>query len=111
MSGIEHYIDALPPARQARFCYLFDLIRDNASDAHVSMKYKMPTFESTQGWLSLGNQKGYISVYTCKAEYIESYLRANPKVKHGKACLNFRDGDAVDEHGIVQLVRDALHLK
>ena len=33
----------------------------------------MPTYESENGWIAIGNQKNYWSVYTCSAEKISKY--------------------------------------
>ena len=74
------------------------------------MKYKMPTYESENGWIAIGNQKNYWSVYTCSAEKISKYLTSNPDAKHGKGCINFRNKDNVDLEAIKQVIQQALNV-
>ena len=100
----------MPTLRRKRGGRLLDLIRNIAPQAEASMKYKMPTFVLGDGWISVGNQKHYVSLYTCSSEHIASFSNKHPKQKTGKGCINFKDGDKLCEKDLGQVIRSALKL-
>lgn len=75
------------------------------------MKYKMPTFEYEQGWISIGNQMNYISVYTCSEAHIADFKLKNPNIKTGKGCINFKDSDDINTESLQAVIRLALEFK
>ena len=87
---------------------LINLILGVFPKAKLSMRYKMPTFETGEGWMSLASQKTYVSVYTCSPDKIAPYLDRHPETRCGKGCLNFRDSDEIDEKTLGLVVRNAL---
>ncbi|QHJ11097.1 hypothetical protein FX988_01319 [Paraglaciecola mesophila] len=95
-SDIADYIDNAPPERRVRLTQLVELIQRLSPQAVVSMRYKMPTFTTVNGWISVANQKHYVSVYTCQFAHIAPYKKRYPKQKTGKGCINFTDKDQID---------------
>ena len=89
--AIHDYLAALPELRRQRLTHIHERITALVPAVVQSMKYKMPTYELGDHWLSIGNQKAHISVYTCKPELIAPYLKKHPKISAGKGCLRFRD--------------------
>jgi len=98
----------MQPERRTQALTVHELILGLFSRVQVSMKYKMPTYESDHGWIAIGNQKNYWSVYTCSPEKIECYVRRHPRIKHGKGCLNFKPNDTVNADDLEPVVRNAL---
>lgn len=71
----------------------------------------MPIYSTSTGWISIGNQKSYWSVYTCSEEKISPYLKKYPQIKHGKGCLNFRKKDTVDLELMKEVIQNAMEGK
>lgn len=76
-----------------------------------SMRYKMPTYELGEGWIALANQKDYISVYTCSAEHIVNFKKKHPKIKTGKGCINFKDGDDIPLNDLKGVIKSAMEYR
>ncbi|MGJ8638177.1 MAG: iron chaperone [Opitutaceae bacterium] len=108
MSTLAEYYRALPSARAARLQQIEARIFSLFPAAAVSLKYKMPTFETANGWLAIGNQKHHCALYTCKPEHIQSYIDACPSIDHGKGCLRFRDSHELAIEAIDTVVQSAL---
>ncbi len=105
---VDSYLKALPPERRPRVKDLIELTSGLYPASILSMKYKMPSFETPGGWFAIGNQKHYVSVYTCSPEHIAHYLDKHPKTPHGKGCLNFKDTDTIDMPRLKKVIRNAL---
>ena len=108
--SIDDYLAELPGHRRQRIGRLLELIRNIAPQAGESLKYKMPTFVLGDGWIAVGNQKHYISLYTCSAEHIAPFSEKHPKQKTGKGCINFKDSNELFEKDLERVVRSALKL-
>lgn len=104
----QEYYGKLPAKRRQRLQEIEATIMAVAPEAHRSIRYRMPTFETAQGLVSIGNQKHYLSVYTCSAELIESYVRSHPGINHGKGCLRFSDTIPVDLEALKPVFAAAL---
>ncbi len=109
--SLEEYLSEVPWERKERFTELLYRIRAWLPETKLNMKYKMPTFEIGENWVSIANRKDYVSVYTCSLELIEPYLEKHPKTKHGKGCLNFRDKDEIDYENLRKVVEKAIKVK
>ena len=102
---------AIPLERMERFTEILYTMKAWLPESKLSMKYKMPTFEVGDGWVSIANRKDYVSVYTCSEELIEPYLKKHPGTKHGKGCLNFRDRDEIDFEALKEVTESAVRAK
>jgi len=89
------YLSQLPANRSERLTSLHCFIVAQFPEVKLSFKYKMPTYESGSGWVSIASQKHYVSLYTCERKHIQPYIDAHPGVKCGSGCLNFRDSDTI----------------
>ena len=110
MTETEQYLAAQPEDRRQRLRELMGLVHQLYPAAELSMKYRMPTHTTEQGWLAVANQKHYVSFYTCNGEYLQAFRDKHPEVPAGKGCLNFRDGDDLhlaDLAGVVHLALGA----
>lgn len=107
-AGIPQYIKNIPKSRKERFNSIVKLIRTLFPDSRESMDFKMPTFRLGDGWISIANQKNYISVYTCSPEHINSFKEKNPKIKTGKGCINIMDRDKLVIEDLKDVVKSAL---
>ena len=54
---IGEYVDNVPELRRERLLSLLALIRRLYPDCVESIWYRMPTFESANGWMAVANQK------------------------------------------------------
>ena len=77
-------------------------------DCEETMKYKMPTFEFNGNWISVANQKKYISVYTCGEHCLKEFKKLHPKIKTGKGCINFKDSDSIPYGDLEIVIKTAL---
>ena len=102
------YLETIPAERAERIASIRALIRRLYPDAVESMRYRMPTFEYRDGWISLASRKHYISVYTCMAEHIAEFRARHPAIPTGTGCINFRDRDEIPLDDLAQVIRNAL---
>jgi uncharacterized protein YdhG (YjbR/CyaY superfamily) len=72
------------------------------------ISYQVPTYKTRGGRVSLGLWQSGVSLYTTGPEYIEEFKSRNPKVKTGKASLNFRLDDELPEDDVRQIIERAL---
>ncbi len=89
------YFDAVPDSRRPLFNALHELILTTCPDAEISLSWGMPTYRDGDGWVSLANQKHYVSLYTCEARHLAAFKRRHPEIRTGKTCINFRPSDPV----------------
>lgn len=108
MDPVQVYRNSVPTNRRERFETLHRLIIGLYPDAEVSMRYRMPTYSWGQGWVALGNQKQYLSVYTCGAQHLAEFKRRHPGIKTGKGCINLRDADPLPLTDLKQVIHSAL---
>ena len=102
------YIDSLPTARKVRFLTIVNLINQLFPEAEESMNHRMPTYNNGKGWVAVGNQKNYISLYTCSADHIKKFKKAHPVFKTGKTCINFLDGDEIPVDALKSVITSAM---
>ncbi len=108
LAAIETYLDSLPSDRRQLVTTLSNCILTLFPDADVSMRYKMPTFDTDDGWLSVANQKHYVSLYTCHESYIAAFKVKHPAIKTGKGCINFNPRHALPTQDIADVILRAL---
>ena len=106
---ITAYYKSLPSERAKRLRDIHQLIKKEFPKAKASLKYKMPTFETGEKtWIAIGNQKNYVSVYTCSKDKIAPFVKKHPEIKCGTGCLNFRDSQDLHLADLKQVVVNAL---
>lgn len=77
-------------------------------EAEAVMWYRMPTWRQGKGWVSLANQKHYVSLYTNGARNLKEFKRDFPGIKTGTGCINFREKDELPEEGVRRVIRHAM---
>jgi uncharacterized protein YdhG (YjbR/CyaY superfamily) len=105
---IDEYMAKVPPARRGRVEGIMGRIRSWFPEARITIRYRIPTFVIGRNWVSVANQKGYVSVYTCSEEHIAPYIEKHPGIKHGTGCINFRDRDEIHFGDLREVVGRAL---
>jgi len=105
---LEEYLNNIPENRKERFRLILDIIKSLYPEAEESMKYKMPTYISGDGWIASANQKNYISVYTCSAEHLSDFKKKHPAIKTGKGCINFKDSDDIPIDDLKTVIKKAM---
>lgn len=108
---LNDYLAAVPKHRRQRLDSIRQLVRELYPGAIESMRYKMPTFEHERGWISIANQKQYISLYTCMADHIAGFKTLHPHIKTGRGCINFRDRHEISLHDLKPVIISALEFK
>jgi len=108
---LTEYTARLSPQRRERIESLHQFIVSHFPQVQISLKYKMPTYEIGEGWVSVASQKHYLSFYTCAREHILPYLDLHPLTKHGTGCLNFRDGDQIVTADLLPVMESAFKEK
>ncbi len=108
---VQQYFKAVPAERKPLITRLRDLILELYPDAEELLWYKMPTYRAKSGWVSLANQKHYVSLYTCSETYIADFKAKHPQIKTGKACINFRDSDPVPAAALKKVIKLAMESK
>ena len=106
--AVQRFIDKVPAEQRPLFDRLHSLILELYPDAEVVISYQVPTYKARGGRVSLGLWQDGVSLYTTGPEYIEDFKAKHPKVKTGKASLNFRLGEELPERDIRQVIRRAI---
>lgn len=89
------YMNSVDDDRRALFEALCRLIEETFPDAEVLVWYRLLTFRTKPGWVALGYRKDGVTLYTEDKTAIAKYKLEYPKSKTGKACINFRLGEAI----------------
>lgn len=105
---VQAYMTSVPEDRRQKIELLHRLIFGLFPEATVDMRYKMPTYSYGDGWVSIANQKNYVSLYTCSAEHLAKFRQAHPSIKTGKGCINFRDKDPIPEAALKEVIEHAI---
>lgn len=98
----------IPENRKRIFGRLQSLISELYPESSLSMWWRMPTWKSEKGWVSLANQKNYVSLYTNGARNLSEFKAAHPEIKTGTGCINFREKDTIPEEAVKQVIRHAM---
>lgn len=102
------YFKQLPRDRRARLESIAAAIHRVCPHAVPTMKYRMPTYETNEGWIAIASQKNYLSVYTCGKEKMAAFRKSHPEIPGGKGCLNFHDRDSLHLEDLEGVIRTAL---
>ncbi|ADE53953.1 iron chaperone [Coraliomargarita akajimensis] len=108
---VTHYLESIPVERRDLLQQLIDTIHTVAPNAIESMDYRMPTYRSKDGWVSVANQKHYISLYTCSEDHIAEFKAKHPRIRCGKGCLNLKPRGALPLKDIKRVIEHALGLR
>ncbi len=108
---IQKYLSGLPEKRRERINSICEAFQIAGKSCAETMKYRMPTFENGKNWVSVGNQKNYISVYFCSAALIENIRAKHPQINTGKGCVRIRDNQEIPFPDLVESFKKAMHFK
>jgi uncharacterized protein YdhG (YjbR/CyaY superfamily) len=80
-------------------------------DADTGLSWGMPTYRSGDGWVSIANQKRYISLYTCGAEHLAAFRKLQPGVRTGKGCINLKPTEPLPLADPESVIRSAMEMR
>jgi len=106
--AVAQYLETIPVAQRPIYDRLWQLIARHHPGAEVKLWYRMPTFKTDQGWVSLATQKHHVSLYTCGGPWMQVFQAKHPKIKTGKGCLRFTATSLIPEEDLIELVQAAL---
>ncbi|MBM9576336.1 DUF1801 domain-containing protein [Leptospira sp. 201903070] len=110
-SEIHHYIESQSLIRKERLLSLRTWLIDTFPDIQESMKFRIPTYQVDENWISFASQKNHISIYLCRPDSLKELKKKFPKLLFGKTCLNVRDKDVFPLRAIQSSIRSALKPK
>jgi len=105
---LARYFKSVSSHRKEWLLTLHSMIEQLYPQAHIDLKYKLPTYQVDEGWVAIANQKNYISLYTCGYQHIESFKAKFPTIKTGKGCLNIKDTDPLPMEELRVVVQHAI---
>ena len=105
---IQHFIDGGSAEQQALFARLQALVLELYPDAKAVMYYRLPTWKSSAGQMSLGYWKDGVSLYTTGPQYIDPFRAAHPRIKTNKASINFKLGDELPVEDVKGVITRAM---
>ncbi|HNS53075.1 MAG TPA: DUF1801 domain-containing protein [Anaerolineae bacterium] len=105
--AVKAYIDKVSDGRRALLERLRTILLEAFPGVEEALWWNMPTYRSGGGWVALGYRKDGISLYTCSADHIAAFKAAHPRIRSGKACLNFRPKDTIPVEDVVEVARHA----
>lgn len=74
-----------------------------------SIEWKMPVFRVGDRWIAVASQKSYVSVYLGSGgEWAATIAATDPKLAHGKGCVNIKDAVAMPMTAIAAAVTAVL---
>lgn len=106
--AVERYFAELPRERRAVVQRLHALVLELYPHAEVDFSYSMPTYRVDEGWVSLANQKRYVSLYTCGEQHLAEFRKRHPRIKTGKGCINLKPDAELPEAALRQVIRHAI---
>lgn len=105
---VQAYFDKVPADRRALVGELHALVLALYPDAELGLSWGMPTYRSGDGWVSVGNQKHYVSLYICGADHLAEFKERQPGVKTGKGCINFKPSEPLPLADLETVIRSAM---
>jgi len=105
---VEAYFQGIPEHRRNRLLVIHQRIRNAYPEARLRLRYRLPTYQTASGWVALGNQKHYLSLYTDGEGHLDAFKQKHPGIKTGKGCINLRDTDAIPVDDLMAVVHSAL---
>ena len=105
---IQSLIDAGSAEQQALLGRLRALILRLYPDARQVIYYRLPTFKTAAGQVSLGYWKEGVTLYTTSPDNLAAFKTAHPKIKTNKASINFRLGDELPLDDVAEVVQRAM---
>ncbi len=102
------YMNNVVDDRRELFEKLCLFIEEAVPNAEVLIWYRLLTFRIKPGWVALGYRKNGVTLYSEDKAAIEKYKKVNPKSKTGKACINFKPGEAIPLDDLKAVILSAI---
>ena len=107
-TDVDGYLEGLSPDRRDRVASVRALVRDVYPDISEGIEWRMPVFRRGDKWVAVASQKSYVSLYLGCEPLAARVAASNPKLKHGKGCVNVRDTVAMPTEALRLAIREAL---
>ena len=91
---VDAYIAAQPEKRRPRLEAIREAAHRAVPGLTESIEWKMPVFRKGAQWFGLSNRAQYVSLYIGAAR-VDRLVALEPRLRHGKACLNIVDNIAL----------------
>lgn len=88
-TNVQSYLENLPLERQEALKAIRSLIRETLPEINETMRYRMPTYEYKQVFVSMASQKHYMSLYL-DVSLVEKHKAALKHLDCGKSCVRFK---------------------
>ncbi len=105
---VDAYIAAASPLRAERLAALRALVHEQVPDIDEAIDWRMPVFRRGEAWIAMASQKSYISVYLRCMDGAAAIAATDPRLKHGKGCLNIPDRAEVPLAALAPVISDRL---
>lgn len=106
--SVDDYLDGLSPLRRERIETVRAAVHAAFPDITESIEWKMPVFRRGGKWIATASQKSYVSVYLRSVDWAAKIAATDPKLGHGKGCVNIRDTVAMPVAALAEAVREVL---
>lgn len=107
--SVDDYLAALTPLRRERVAAVRAAAHAAYPDVTESIEWKMPVFRrGPDRWIAVASQKSYVSVYLRSVEWAATVAATDPRLGHGKGCVNIKDTAAMPVAAIAEAVRAML---
>jgi uncharacterized protein YdhG (YjbR/CyaY superfamily) len=107
-NNVQKLIDTVSDERKTLLEKFRSIILELYPEATIGVSFQVPTYTFKQGWVSLGNWKNGVSIYTNSAHNIVEFCKKYPKIKHGTGCINFKLTDEVPFDDVKLVFKHAL---
>ncbi len=108
---VQAYLENVPADRRGLVNELHALIMALDPDAEADLSWGMPTYRSGDSWVSIANQKHYVSLYTCGADHLTVFKKRQPGVKTGKGCINLKPSDPLPVADLKTVIRSTMNIR
>jgi hypothetical protein len=106
-NAIEAYLRETPHPRQDRLRALHAMLVTAFPDLKQSLKFRMPTYEGTDMWMSMGEKQHGIAIHVKNGVGIEEFAAACPGLNATKTWVHIDDTAPIaiaDFHALIQRV-------
>lgn len=107
---VQSYFDNLPEERRAILLRLHEFILSLDPQAQVLIWYRMPTYRSHKGWVSIANQAKFVSLYTDNPDHLAAYKARHPGVKTGVGSINLKVDEPLPLEDLKEIILSAWHI-
>lgn len=103
---IEEYLRPVPQPRQQHLRRLHEMIVTAFPTLKQSNKFRRPTYEGHDMWMSIGEQHNGITVHIKNGIGLEALMRKHPGLTFGKTWFNLNDDVTIPDRDFQNLIQE-----